>query len=112
MLTPDVVAYNKIGSEAVDGKACDVYTIDKEAARRALIASNTFTAKEMENVVNVEVTYWFCSDGYVHRSRVRVDERYIFNPSTTAIMRIEERYFDFNAPIQLAEPTDALPLPQ
>ncbi len=112
VLSPDVVGYIKIGSEAVDGKACDIYTVDKDAARRALIASNTFTEKQMENVVNVEVTYWFCDDGYVRRSRVRVDERYLFNPSTTDIVRIEEHYFDFNAPIQLAVPADAVPLPQ
>ncbi len=112
LLSPQLKEFSKIDSESVDGRSCDVYTIDKEAGRRVLQATGTMTAKQMENVVNVEVTYWLCSDGYVHRSRVRVDVRDILNPSSTDIVRIEGHMFDFNAPIQITEPAGAVPLPQ
>jgi hypothetical protein len=112
VLSPEVMAYNKIGSETVDGKACDIYTVDKDAARQALVASGAITQQQMDNVVNVEVTYWFCGDGYVRRARLRVDEKSLSDPSTTDIVRIENHYFDFDAPIQLAAPTDAIELPK
>ncbi len=112
LLSPDLKEFSKIGSESVDARACDVYTIDKEAGRRVLQASKAITAAQMDQVVNVEVTYWLCNDGYVHRSRIRVDVKDPLNPSTTDIVRIEGHSFDFNAPIQIAEPAGAVPLAQ
>ncbi len=111
-LSPDVTHYDKVGNETVDGLACDIYSVDKEAARKALAASGAMTQQELDNMVNVELTYWWCADGYVHRARVRMDFKYPLNPSTTMIGRIESHYFDFNAPIQVNVPTDAIPLPE
>lgn len=111
-LTPEMTRYDKIGVEEVDGKSCEVYTIDKEAARQALIASGAITAKQMEQVVNIEATYWLCGDGYIHRSRVRIDSKYVLNPSTTTIMRLEIRFLDFNAPVEIVEPVGAEPMTQ
>lgn len=112
VLAADVVTFNKIGNEAVDDKQCDIYTIDKVAARRALQASGSLTQEQLDNTVNIEVTHWLCSDGYVRRSRVRVDVRDRQDPSTTDISRTEYHFFDFGAPVQITVPTNALPLPQ
>ena len=104
VLSADVVTYNKIGSEAVDDKQCDIYTIDKDAARRALQASGSLTQEQLDNTVNIEVTHWLCSDGFVRRSRVRVDVRDRQDPSTTDISRTEYHFFDFGTPIQITVP--------
>ncbi len=112
LLAPGVTHYDKVGSESVDGLACDIYSIDKQAARNALAASGAMTAQELENMVNIELTYWWCTDGLIHRARVRMDFKYPLNPSTTMIARIESHYFDFNAAIKVSVPTDVIPLPE
>ncbi len=77
-----------------------------------MAASGAMTAEELNNMVNIEFSYWWCADGYVHRARSRVDFKYPPDPSTTMIVRIESHYFDFNVPIQVNVPADAIPLPQ
>ncbi len=111
LLSPGVTRYDKIGSEKVDGLACDIYSIDKEAARWALAATGAMTSAELNNIVNIEFTYWWCADGYIHQARVRTDFKYPPNPATTMISRIESHFYDFNVPIQVNVPTDAVPLP-
>lgn len=110
-LSPQVTQYDKVGSEAVDGLPCEVYTVDKQAARQVMLSSGTLTEKELAEIVNIEMTYWFCSDGYIHRMRSRVDVRWPPNPSTTAIERIETHFYDYGAAITLQEPVGAEPLP-
>ncbi len=112
LLSPGAARYDNVGSETVDGLACDIYSIDKEAARWAMAASGAMSAQELDNMVNIEFTYWWCADGYVHRARSRVDFKYPPDPSTTMIARLESHYYDFNAPIQINIPTDAVLFPQ
>jgi hypothetical protein len=105
-------AFDKIGSEGLDAMTCDIYTVDKPTALQALQASGTLTAEQLANTVNVELTYWVCPDRYVHQSLTRVDVRDRSDPSTTDIVKSVTHYFDYNVPIEVPQPTGAVPLPQ
>lgn len=109
VLSPNLSEFSKVGTEAVDGQSCDMYTIDKQAGRRLFEQNNIIPAELMSDVVNTEVTYWVCPDGYVHQSRVRAD---LLRPDGgTNISRSDIHYFDFGAPIEIAPPPDAQPAP-
>lgn len=108
-LSPNLSEFSNVGSEVVDGQNCDMYTIDKQAGRRLFEQNNIIPADLMSNVVNTEVTYWVCADGYVHQARMRAD---LLRPDGgTNISRTDMRYFDFGAPIEIAPPPDAQPAP-
>jgi hypothetical protein len=108
-LSPELTEFGIVGSEDVDGQICEVYSIDKQAARDLVEANEVFTAEEMTKVVNIEVTYWVCPDGYVRRMRTRSDT--LRPDGGTNIVRLEEKYFDFGAPIEITPPADAQPAP-
>ncbi len=108
-LSSNLSEFSKVGDEAVDGQACEVYTIDKIVGRRVFEQNNIIPAALMSDIVNVELTYWVCADGYVHQSRLRADLK---RPDGgTNISKTDTHYFDFGAPIEIAPPPDAQPAP-
>lgn len=108
VFTHDPKSFTKIGDEAVDGQTCEVYTIDKEEGKR-VVESQGLPEELKKNLINVEVTYWVCKDGYIHRARTRTD---MLRPDGgTNIGRFESHFFDFGAPIEIAPPPDAQPAP-
>lgn len=108
-LSPNLNEFSKVGDETVDGQSCEVYTIDKIAGRRVFEQNNIIPAELMSDVVNTELTYWVCADGYVHQSRLRAD---LLRPDGgTNISKTDTHYFDFGAPIEITPPADAQPAP-
>jgi hypothetical protein len=108
-LSKDLKEFSKIGEENVDGQACQIFTIDKEAGRRFLQAQDALPEEAMKTVVNVEATFWVCADGYVRRMLTRSD--HLRPDGRTNIYRLERHYFDFGAPIVVSPPADAQPAP-
>lgn len=94
----------KVGSEALDGRRCDVYTAGKEATIEFLKTNAVQTGQSLkvELVDDASFRVSACSDGYIHQIVVEIQAHNPNDPNQKEMTRIQMRASKFNTipPIQ------------
>ncbi len=109
------------GSESLDGRQCDVYTMDREATLRAIEELNSMSGSDMSgsgqdfnpnDIEAAEVKSWVCEDGYLHQLEIFVEGTSPDMPEQLIGVNFIVHMHDFDGDINIVEPADAIALEQ
>ncbi|GIL16000.1 MAG: hypothetical protein BroJett039_11730 [Chloroflexota bacterium] len=109
----DPADFKLTGSEALDGKACQVYAGDKAAVVNAF---NRFggaagaTQEDLDSIESAEFKFWVCEDGYVHRVKMLIEGHDQTNPTQKSAFDLSLQLTDFDGDFTITPPADAIPL--
>ncbi len=109
----DPADFKLTGSEALDGKVCQVYAGDKAAVANAF---NRFggaagaTQEDLDSIENAEFKFWVCEDGYVHRVKMLIEGHDQANPTQKGAFDLLLQLADFDSNLTITPPADAIPL--
>jgi hypothetical protein len=109
----DLSAFKQTGTETIDGKSCTIYTGDKDAALKAFSSVNagSIAGADVDQVKDAQMSFAMCDDGYPHRMQMTAEANASNKPDQTFTFNINMHIYDFNAPINVSAPADAVPLP-
>ncbi|HEU5103676.1 MAG TPA: SH3 domain-containing protein [Roseiflexaceae bacterium] len=112
----DLSAFSMVGSEALDGRKCDIYgSSDKNAIAQIFqsFSPGALTgANSMEGMDSAELKFWICDDGYFHKMFMSFEGADKTNPANTGGIAMSFHIYDFNSAIKIVAPADAAPLEQ
>ncbi len=107
--------FNKVRTESLDGKSCDVYLYDlKSLSNSALVGllgmsqdQGAFTA-----IDKGEVDVWLCDDGFVHKYVLDYEGHDSKNPIDKGAVKVNGHLWDYGNPaITVQAPANAKPMP-
>ncbi len=101
------------GTEALDGKNCQVFAGDKSAVINAfnkLGGATGATQEDLDSIDNAEFKFWVCDDGYLHQVKMLIEGHEKDKPDQKGSFEILMKIMDFDADIKITPPVDAIPL--
>jgi hypothetical protein len=105
----------KAAAEKLDGRTCDVYAGDKNAAIAAFAnlagesrMSSSERAQLTSSVASAEFKFWVCDDGYLHQVRIGFEGTDPRRPSERFGFKLMVRTFDFGGKISITAPVNAI----
>ncbi len=109
----DWTKFKKAGTEKLDGRSCDVYAADKDAAWDFFNQFDTQQTQMPENIdqlLSAEIKVWVCDDGYLHQMRVSMDGTSKDKPNDKVSILMLMHFSDLNGNVKITAPLNPAPL--
>ncbi len=104
--------FKKTGTEKFDGRSCDVYSADKEAAMEFFneFSKQSQQSQSLDQLSNAELKVWVCDDGYFHQLRMSMEGSAKDKPNQKVSILMLIHFSDLNANIKITPPPSPAPL--
>ncbi len=110
----DWAGFDKVGTETLDGKKCDVYQGGRDATFRFFdeLSGTSLSAEDsFAQITRAETRIWLCPDGYLHQISIVLEGNPYTGSSQKGGITMRMHFYDMDKVITLAPPAKSEALP-